>query len=414
MVYDNSKNLLFSCGFDHNIYVYDPYISFHVYKLGGHYGSINTVICNEKENELISMDIFGNIKIWDSSMLIDFQTISVSENSDSKDGRSTNLKLIYLKKQKKIMIYGSKIMFFENDKSLNPELADDQIIFSCNFDRISKSFYSFSLRKIKIWNPFTGKIRKVYEDPMENEITALVLDKNLKRIFLGDNLGNIKCFNMKTGKILKILESHDAEINMLCHSQALEVLISCSIDNILKIHQDVDILETRVLKEINLQTNPVKSLSLMDNQSRIIMGMFNGQIRFYDISHYRYDSDLTSDNIIFNDELTCMYYFENRDLLISSHSSGVCKFIITPPNGMKFLSCYEFYNIDDKDEKNKIPITCIEFDYDYNRLICGDQLGNLSSWDLSELFKTLARTGLNDPCNKFNIFIKFFNPLRSF
>jgi len=219
---------------------------------------------------------------------------------------------------------------------------------------------------------------------------------------------------MKTGKILKILESHDAEINMLCHSQALEVLISCSIDNILKIHQDVDILETRVLKEINLQTNPVKSLSLMDNQSRIIMGMFNGQIRFYDISHYRYDSDLTSDNIIFNDELTCMYYFENRDLLISSHSSGVCKFIITPPNGMKFLSCYEFYNIDDKDEKNKIPITCIEFDYDYNRLICGDQLGNLSSWDLSELFKTLARTGLNDPCNEFNIFIKFFNPLRSF
>ena len=101
MVYDNSKNLLFSCGFDHNIYVYDPYISFHVYKLGGHYGSINTVICNEKENELISMDIFGNIKIWDSSMLIDFQTISVSENSDSKDGRSTNMKLIYLKKQKK-------------------------------------------------------------------------------------------------------------------------------------------------------------------------------------------------------------------------------------------------------------------------------------------------------------------------
>jgi WD40 repeat protein len=329
-------------------------------------------------------------------MLIDFQTINVSENSESKDGRGMNLKLIYLKKQKKIMIYGSKIMFFENDKSLNPELADDQIIFCCHFDRISKSLYSFSLRKIKIWNPFTGKIRKVYEDPMENEITALVLDKNLKRIFLGDNLGNIKCFNMKTGKVLKILESHYAEINILCHSQHLEVLISCSVDNILKIHQDIDILETRVLKEINLHSNPAKCLGLMDNHYRIIMGMINGQIRFYDISHYRYDSDLTSDNIIFNDELSCMYYFDNRDLLISCHLSGINKFIITPPNGMKFLSCFEFYNYDPKDEKNYIPITCVQFDYEKNRLITGDHLGNISCWDLNDLFRILKITGLND------------------
>ena len=136
---------------------------------------------------------------------------------------------------------------------------------------------------------------------------------------------------------------------------------------------------------------------LMDNQSRIIMGMFNGQIRFYDISHYRYDSDLTSDNAVFNDELTCIYYFDNKDLLISSHSSGVSKFIITPPNGMKFLTCFEFYNKDDKDENNFIPITCIEFDNKFSRLMCGDQLGNISSWDLNELFVTLRRTGLSDP-----------------
>lgn len=399
MVYDNTKNLLFSCGFDHNIYVYDPYISFHVYKLGGHYGSINTIVCNEKENELISMDIFGNVKIWDTQMLVCFQTISVSENSES-NSRSTNLKLIYLKKQKKIMIYGSKIIFFETDKSLNPELADDQIIFSSFYDKFSKSFLSFSLRKIKIWNPFTGKIRKVYEDPMKNEITALASDKNMKRAFLGDNVGNIKCFNMKNGKFLKNLTMHDTEINILIHSLKLNVLVSCSVDNILKIHQDIDIVDSQLLKELSLTNNQVKSLLVMDDHARIIIGLSNGSIRFFDIEHYRYDSDLNSDTNVFNDELTSMYYFNNKCILLSSHSSGLNKFLLCPPHPMKFVSVFEFYNKDLKDENNKIPVTCFDFDASTDRLFCGDQLGYISCFSLKELFEAIQTSGLSESSNE--------------
>jgi len=394
MVYDNTKNLLFSCGFDHNIYVYDPYISFHVYKLGGHYGSINKLVCNEKENELISMDIFGNIKIWDTQMLVSFQTISVSENSES-NSRSTNLKLLYLKKQKKIMIYGSKFMFFETDKSLNPELADDQIIFSSYYDKFSKSLLSFSLRKIKLWNPFTGKIRKVYDDPMKNEITALALDKNIKRNFLGDNLGNIKCFNMKNGKFLKNFTSHDTEINILSHSLKLSVLVSCSVDNIIKIHKDADILDTNMLKELTLSNNQVKSILIMEDHSRIIIGLSNGCIKFYDIEHYRYDSDLNSDSNVFNDELTCMYYFLNKSVMISSHSSGLNKFLICPPHPFKFFSNYEFYNVDYKDKNNNIPVTCFDYDEATLRLFCGDQLGFISCYSLKEYFDFIDNHGIN-------------------
>jgi len=395
MVYDNTKNLLFSCGFDHNIYVYDPYISFHVYKLGGHYGSINTIICNEKENELISFDIFGIIKIWDTQMLVCFQTITVSENSES-NSRSTNLKLIYLKKQKKIMIYGSKIIFFETDKSLNPELADDQIIFSSFYDKFSKSFLSFSLRKIKIWNPFTGKIRKVYEDPMGNEITAFAMDKNMKRVFLGDNMGYIKCFNMKNGKFLKNITGHETEINILIHSLKLSVLISCSVDNLIKIHKDADIVDTQLLKEISMTNNQIKALLIMDDHSRIIIGLSNGSIRFYDIEHYRYDSDLNSDSNVFNDELTSLYYFSDKCILLSSHCSGLNKFLICPPHPMKFISIFDFYNKDLKDENNNIPVTCFDFHQKTNRLFCGDQLGYISCFSLKEFFETIEKIGLND------------------
>ena len=85
---------------------------------------------------------------------------------------SSNLKMIYMQKIKKILIFGSKLMLFETDRSLNPDLADDQIILACYYEKITKTIISFCLRKIKMWNIFTGKLKKVYEDPMNNEITA--------------------------------------------------------------------------------------------------------------------------------------------------------------------------------------------------------------------------------------------------
>lgn len=294
------------------------------------------------------------------------------------------------------MIYGSKIIFFETDKSLNPELADDQIIFSSFYDKFSKSFLSFSLRKIKIWNPFTGKIRKVYEDPMGNEITSFALDKNMKRVFLGDNMGYIKCFNMKNGKFLKNITGHETEINILIHSLKLSVLISCSVDNLIKIHKDQDIVDSQLLKEISLTNNQIKALLVMDDHARIIIGLSNGSIRFYDIEHYRYDSDLNSDSNVFNDELTSMYYFSDKCILISSHCSGLNKFLICPPHPMKFLSIFEFYNKDLKDENNNIPVTCFDFDQKTNRLFCGDQLGYISCYCLKKFFETIEKIGLND------------------
>ena len=49
-------------------------------------------------------------------------------------------------------------------------------------------------------NIFIGKLYQIYEDPMNNEITALTIDVNMKRAFLGDNTGHLKNLNMKNGK----------------------------------------------------------------------------------------------------------------------------------------------------------------------------------------------------------------------
>lgn len=294
------------------------------------------------------------------------------------------------------MAYGSRIVFFETDKSLNPELADDQIIFSCIYDKFSKSLISFSLRRIKMWNPFTGKIKKVYDDPMGNEITSLCLDKNMKRIFIGDNTGNIKCFNMKNGKFLKDLTSHDTEIKIVLHSLDLSVLITCSVDNLIKIHEDKDIFETSVLKEIKIQNNQVKTIILIEKHKRIAIGFSTGTIKFYDIEHYRYDSDLNTENISLNDDITCLFYFNERDIILSCHSSGLNKIIYVPPNCLKFNTVYDFYNTQEKNENNHVPITCVDYDNVNKRMFTGDHIGILSCYDVREFFELYDSFNMNN------------------
>ena len=78
--YDINKNLIFTCGFDHDIYIYDPYVDGRcIHKLVGHNYSINSIACINSENEFVSIDIYGNIKIWDLSNYYNYQTINLNE-----------------------------------------------------------------------------------------------------------------------------------------------------------------------------------------------------------------------------------------------------------------------------------------------------------------------------------------------
>jgi len=393
MTYDNGKNLLFSCGFDHVIYVYDPYIEFPVYKLNGHNNAVQYMICNEKENELISIDIYGNAKFWDTKNLVCFQTITLKESSENNKNNASksSFKMVYLKKQKKIMFYGTRNVIYETDKSLNPNLADDQIIFSCLYDKIAKLLICFCLNKIKIWNPFTGKVQKVYEDPMENEITAFAIDTNLKRTFLGDNTGKMKCFNMKNGKELKTLDEHKCEINILVHSLVLNIIVSCSVDNVVKIHDDRELNESEVIKEIKPGSN-VKAIVIMESLKRIVIGLSTGVIRFYDFDHFRYDSDSQIDSNSNEDmDVTCLYAFAEKEIIFKAHLSGLCEIIWTPPHPLKFNWFFQFKSIDEREksrhEKEEISaVMCLTYDAENQRLFCGDQRGIIKCFSLKKIF----------------------------
>ena len=399
MAYDSIRNLLFTCGFNHDIYVYDPYIDgTSIYKLSGHSCSINSIDTNEKESELISLDILGNIKIWDTSGLINFQTLKINEeveetgkkthqeNNSKKKKLSSNLRMVYLRKLKKIFIYGSKLLFFETDRSNYPDLADDQVICSCYYDKTTKNLLSFCLKKIKFWNLLTGKVRQIYDDPMGAEMTAIAVDKPCKRAYLGDNTGKLKNINLKNGTLLKDLEPHNTEIKFLIHSMELNLIATCSIDNVIKIHDDHELLESEVIKELKIPDFNVRALCLINRFSRLGIGLSNGVVKFYDIEHFHYDSDLESDSSQFTDEVSAIDQIEEIELVLCCYSSGLCKFIVTPPSTAKFNSIYQFNN---SKEGSPISISCLEFDTNLHHVFIGDMLGNINCYDISSIYEIM-------------------------
>ena len=406
MTYDSQKNYLITAGFNHDIYIYDPYIDNNsIYKLIGHNWSLNSIISIEKESEIISLDILGNIKIWDSLNFLNFQTINLNETlevkktpADSLKNRklSSNLKMLYISKIKKILVYGNKNIIFETDKAQNPNLADDQIILACFYERITKSIISFCLRKIKMWNIFTGKLNQVYEDPVNNEITALTIDENMKRAFLGDNSGHIKNLNMKNGKLLKELEPHLVEVNMLAHSLALNIVVSCSIDNVIKIHDDSELTESEVKKELFIQNGQVKCIAICEKFARLAIGLSTGLIKFYDIEHFRYDSDLHNDDPNlknFNEEVTCLAPLQGTEIIFFGNGNGDCKFMVIPPSQMKFEVISSFCNTNKKIEKGieesnetPTPVLCCDYDMERQLMFIGDQIGFIKCYDISPIF----------------------------
>ena len=414
--YDISKNLIFTCGFDHDIYIYDPYVDSRcVHKLRGHNYSINSIVCINSGSEFISIDIYGNIKIWDLSNFYNYQTINLNEtlnlfkikNNQNQTKRkiSSNQKMIYLSKVKKILTFGEKLMMFGMVSTKLSDLCDTQLVLGCFYKSSKFNFYTICLKKIKVWNIFNGKLKYVFDDFLPNpnsEITAFSTDNSLKKLFIGDCLGNLLCLNLNTGKVLKAYESHKNEIVALYPSQKSELLISLDSNSIIKIHKDEDFNDNHMIKEFSLENNYIKCIKINDTFSRIIMGTSKGELKYFDIEHLKLDTSLNQKNdekskSKEDDPINEIYSFDNYPLCLAFHESANNIFEIIPPTYYKYRTFGKFKNIINKDNvERNVKITACEYDKESMTLFTGDLFGYVHCYNLKDLIDNVKYLNHNE------------------
>ena len=425
VIYNPVKNRIYSCGFEHEIYEYDPYNEdYAIRKIKGHMSSISSISFNQENNEFISIDIQGIMKIWDSNNFINFQTINIKESLNketfnNKHKKKKNFKLnsnIYveaLSNVKQIVVYEeNNIILFEKGKTLNPSLCDDNLIIGCAFNSYTNELITISTERIKFWNIFNGKVNKLYEDLMNGaEISTFELDKRNKKFYLGDNNGKIRSYNLINGNILKDFKSHNSGIIKIIHSLKNKILITGSSDLCIRLHSKIDDKDD-IYKEIYALSNSnnilreeklLKNILFNENDNMLIMALNKGIISYYDFNCNKFINDIIEkkDKTIIRrtPDLSSITDLSNDKCLFIAYENGE-RFIISKINnkyyhflsGVKFCDFIEedSSNIKDNGKRKKIIYSSI-YDNTSNRLLVGDHMGYIFCYNLKILSQIMEK-----------------------
>ena len=429
IIYNHYINRIFTCGFEHGIYVYDPYNGEKaIKKLLGHNSSISSIGFNKETNELVSIDIQGNMKLWDTNNFYNFQSINIKEILNLEDNKqqkrykrnnilASNFNIEILSNTKQIVLYGKHdIILFEKGKMLNPDLCDDNIIIGCEYN--NNNILTVSTKTIKFWNIFNGKVDKIYENLMDgNEIAIFELDKRNKKFYLGDNYGKVKCYSLINGLLLKDFKSHNSSIVNIIHSLTNDgILFTGSSDLFIRLHSNIDDKED-FYKEINILKHSMiteegkkilKQFLFNEIDNMLIMYLSNGFIYYYDLNYNKFINDIfkkQEKNIKRVSNLSCIIDLPNVQSLFLAHENGE-KYIFS-----KTINKYYHYLTGEKlgifseedNQKRNIIYTSV-YDQQTERLLIGDHIGFITCYDMNILIKLM-----NKDYNSREEIIKEFN-----
>ena len=410
VIYNPTTNRIYTCGFEHEIHVYDPYNGEKAMKkLLGHNASISSISFNKETNEMTSIDIQGNMKLWDTNNYYNFQSINVKEilnlenNKIQKRSKRNNLlnssfNIEMISNTKQIILYNRhNIILFEKGKMVNPELCDDNIIIGCEYNTYNNNIMTISTKTIKFWNIFNGKVNKIYEDLVDgNEISVFELDKRKKKCYLGDNTGKIKCYNLINGILLKEFKSHNVGIVNIIHSLKYDgILFSGSTDLYIRIHSNIDEKED-IYREINIlnisinlvqEKNILKMFFYNENENMLIMALSSGYIYYYDLNYNKFINDILKKSRR-SSNLSCIYDISNAHFLFLAHENGE-KYIFSKTNNKYYhYLAGEKLGIfsDDNNQKRNIIYSSI-YDEKTERLLLGDHIGFITCYDIHILME---------------------------
>ena len=216
LTYNAEDRFLISSGFDHDAYVWSPFVSTLLYKLKGHRSALVGCKAVEKTHELITADTQGYFKLWDLRTFQCVQTFSSQRDKTSllEDSVLANFQTFtHMKIPPKDLcqdepdcrlIAATKKLFFFDQVRLKKEAVTDavppRIVV---FNERSLTVFCVSDQSINAWDAVLGTLKHTFQDIASADITALCLDGRRRKIFVGDANGQLLCHNEQNGAILK-------------------------------------------------------------------------------------------------------------------------------------------------------------------------------------------------------------------
>ena len=268
--FSNHQRVLCSCGFDHDILVWNPYVETRPSgKLRGHSCSVLSVTCVEGTYEAVSVDIEGNLRVWDLRTLTCVQTLASHEaagedshlyghihnpNTPNPDmfkdvasktgGDCLSWCYVHHPEGNRIMVATERhLRVYAYDEVEDPRVADAHVSNVVVFNPLTATFLTAGGRQCKTWDAVSGKLLKTFGNLIEEEkveITALCYDDQYRQFLLGDTMGRVRMYQCSNGQLLRDLVSHTdgGEVVSILFNQVTDCIYSSSSRGQLIVQED--------------------------------------------------------------------------------------------------------------------------------------------------------------------------------
>ena len=383
IAYSEKHKILISCGFDFDVFVWNPYYENYIIKLEGHEHPLVGVNIPKNLPCFITWDTHGMLKIWNISDYSWLQTFYVSNVNEV-----TCLQTI---PDHRRLVWGSRVFkVFEYSKPFTPELSDDNPIICARYSPIRLEFYIAGQRSIKIWNAKHGKSVRQLKNIMDTDITYMNFDDQHRKLIVGDQNGCIRIFDLLSGVKISELESHKKEISFIGYGGSDRTIITTSWDRSIKIHMDekkeIDDPSESVLRGKNgWHSKDIISADYCHNLGLIATGSRNHKVRIWDYEKVKYEDELKGHL----NEVTIVRFIPPFPLLITWDNTGELILWLTIPHPLGNMILLKWRNMFTL--QKMWPITSIDSFYDEKnrslKIIIGDEMGSVRIQDASTLFE---------------------------
>ena len=328
--FNENMILLISGGFDHDIYVWNPYIDSPVHQLSGHAAPIVSLKFVNNPLHVISLDTDFTLKVWDIKKFKCVDTLMMRENSEEKKTFAPQ-DICLLKNPLKLVISGKQLSFLEYDRNDSLTSADENVSICAKFIPSTLSLLTPVGNKIKLWNLLTGEVKKIFADITKNDISCVNLDQNSKRFMMGDTEGFVGVYNVTNGALIKTLSRHKYEIIGLIQSEIggdqserigekenPKFFVTASIDNVIKIHEDNELGESECLRSFSASHANITSMAFDKTNGRVILGSNVGALSLHEAATGKGNDEFSE----CEEEITSIVYLDMYSVVIYTNSSG--------------------------------------------------------------------------------------------
>ena len=369
--YIPSQRYLISAGFDHNCKVWNPMITETLFTLRGH----NNTVCGLRavlgSNRIVTADVDGVVKIWDTRNFVCSQTLSIDQ---AEPGCVSGI--TYVARMDRIVVACvgltsrrvHRMICLDYEHPSAPEFAEEGPVVSALISTINNLIITASMRTVRLWAACTGLLIRSFKDITPANITALCLDSREQRMVLGDESGTIGVYNCMNGTLLKKLDPHSKEgahlttdgfaVCALAYCPYSKCIVSASWGGRVRVHHDIKPDATKILRQVDGHATSITCMAYSVKLSTVATSSSAGSVRLWDFHDVKLSATLQAHTT----EITLVYWLDEYRLLLTGDFLGNLILWSVPPWREKYKSIvrWEFIvNMDDRKSRASSAVSVI-------------------------------------------------------